>query len=364
MHFQGANSSLGTINDLLVSWTDIENQFDQGGILLGNGFSCAVWDKFGYSSLFDTACSSDKVQNPLSLQDQSLFKLKDTKNFELVLSGLSTTNGFNEVLAHSYPLAMNRHEHIKNALGEAVRAVHIPWNSVSESVLNTIHEELKRYKFVYSTNYDLLLYWAVMSQGGGKDFKDYFWSKTNTINDPAFNIADTEIKKEATRVLYLHGALHLYRDERTERTYKLVNRGPRNLLEILEVPLFITEGSSEDKLRAISRSDYLSFAYSQFMNHEGPLVIFGHSLGETDLHLISALKNIIKRSRANLKIAISIYSQGKSSEKIWQQKANLHEKLCDGLPRNRKPELVFFDSQTHPLGSPSIRVESNVAPAL
>jgi hypothetical protein len=42
--------------------------------------------------------------------------------------------------------------------------------------------------------------------------------------------------------------------------------------------MFLTEGTADDELASINRSSYLSFAYNEFTNHEGDLVVFGHSL--------------------------------------------------------------------------------------
>ena len=350
LNLNNFNSDGRTIDDQLVSWQAIASQFNNCGILLGNGFSCAVWEKFGYSSLYEKACSDD-IQKPLSLEDMLLFKSLKTKNFERVLSILTSTGRVNRIFGQDYQLFDQRYEHIKTALGEAVRAVHIPWLQVSEQVLTAIRRELKRYKSIYSTNYDLLTYWAVMSENNGDGFKDYFWKKIPGCDDPIFDVTDTSIRGNPTLVLYLHGALHLYREPESERTYKLVSRTNQSLLDIPEVPLFITEGSSSDKLRAINSSDYLSFAYQRFLGHSSPLVVFGHSLGETDGHLVKA----IKASNAD-KIAISIRSSN-SPDTIRQKKADLHQRLCDGRHLNQRPELFFFDAQTHPFGSSDIRIE-------
>jgi len=342
-----AQSTNSSINANLDSWQKIESKFNKGGILLGNGFSCAVWDKFGYSSLYEKACSEDgEVQNPLSSEDKQLFNSMNTRNFERILSILSSTSAVNKIFGQDYELFNNRYEHIKTALGEAVRAVHVPWNRVDKQVLTKIRKELKNYKYVYSTNYDLLIYWAVMSEGDGVGFKDYFWSP-----ERVFDITDTEVYDDSvTRILYLHGALHLYRDPDSERTYKHTNKGFQNLLDILNVPLFITEGSSSDKLRSIRSSDYLSFAYNRLLQHSDPLVIFGHSLGESDEHLIKAI-----RTGKTKKIAISIQSHH-DIDKILQKKA-LYLNLCNGFSHDRRPELFFFDAATHPLGLPEIKVK-------
>jgi hypothetical protein len=43
---------------------------------------------------------------------------------------------------------------------EAVRGIHIPWALLPSSVRESMKRELARYSYVFSTNYDLLIYWA------------------------------------------------------------------------------------------------------------------------------------------------------------------------------------------------------------
>ncbi|MEH2342335.1 MAG: DUF4917 family protein [Nostoc sp.] len=93
------------------------------------------------------------------------------------------------------------------------------------------------------------------------------------------------------------------------------------------------------------------FFRGKYDDHEGGLVIFGHSLGETDEHLVRA----IRKSDAK-NIAISIRSNN-SPDTIKLKKADLYKKLCDG--QNERPNLFFFDAQTHPLGSLNIRIQDN-----
>lgn len=157
---------------------------------------------------------------------------------------------------------------------------------------------------------------------------------------------DIIVSGNATKVLYLHGALHLYQDSQLKNTYKMVNNGTQNLLEIIDKPFFITEVSSEDKLSAIKSSDYLRFAYEKLSKHDESLVILGHPLRETDEHLVEA----IRKSKAK-NIAISIRSNN-SPDTIKKKKADLSKKLCDGITTSERPNLLFFDAQTHPLTSP------------
>ena len=54
------------------------------------------------------------------------------------------------------------------------------------------------------------------------------------------------------------------------------------------MPLFVSEGKSKEKLKAIERSNYLSFCYESLEISEQKLVIFGSSLSDQDSHIANA----------------------------------------------------------------------------
>jgi hypothetical protein len=329
------------LDGVLEDWDVVKSQCQWNGILIGNGSSRAVWDGFGYESLFETSRSKD-INDPLDSSDVALFGEFSTTNFEQILEALSTARRVGECLSQSTDLIAARYQHIRTALVESVHKRHVPWAEVSTPVLSAIRTSLLEYEWVYSTNYDLLIYWAIM-QDAAKGFKDFFF------DGRLFDAADTHVWGKVTRVLFLHGGLHLQR-EHSGDTMKRVSDGFGNLLETFgstlsvdgPVPLFVAEGRSEDKVRAIRRSDYLTFCFEQLTTHNGPLVVFGHSLSDSDLHIIRAL------NRASIPaIAVSIVCE--SDEKNVERKAA----VIKALPNH---ELRFFDAATHPLGSGSIKV--------
>lgn len=297
-------------------------------------------------SLYDKASSAD-VLHPLSDADRSLFTSMNTTNFERILGALSIAEAVNKALGLEWNLVRQRYKSIQRALAEAVRAVHVPWHLVSDKVLDTIRSELLNYRLVYSTNYDLLLYWAVM-RNEAKGFKDYFWAGER------FDITNTKVWEKSTLVHYLHGALHLYRLPTGEVLKRKADN--RNLLDLFgtpyqgAVPLFVSEGASKEKLTSIHRSDYLSFMYKKFSDHEGNLVVFGHRLDETDAHLVEAMKKWGPRE-----IAVSM--RRGSPHDILRRKATLQKKL----PQAR---LHFFNAETHPLGSSALRVQATTPDTL
>lgn len=325
----------------LAAFPDIKQQWN--GILVGNGASRAVADSFAYSSLYDTA-SGTGIAHPLQAHEQSIFAALKTKNFEQVLSAL----GISTMVGHAFGIDVaeieTSYDRIRAALVEAVHAVHVPHASVPIETLTAVRVALLTYDFVYSTNYDLLIYWSIMENPA--EFRDYFFSGMH------FDIGNTEVWSKATKVLYLHGGLHLYRTY-NGATVKRQAGAWGNLLDDFgspipdvpeAVPLFISEGASADKLRSIFTSDYLAFAYNQFSRQSGPLVIFGQSLEEQyDQHLISAIQG-----GSNRILGVGIHPASLGAKSVAEIKAHWFTKFPNF-------ELHFFDSTTHPLGNAALQ---------
>lgn len=328
-----------TIDGDLYDWTSMKDTYDWNGLLIGNGSSIAIWDQFNYSSIFSKS-SSEKIEHPLSQQEQGLFAALGTTNFEQVLSSLYTAKSINQILGFDIELIEKLYSDIQRALIDAVRATHIPWTTVPVQVLDVINSELLNYKYVFSTNYDILIYWAMM-QKNQRAFRDFFFSE-------AFDLSNTEVWEKSTSVFFLHGGLHLYRLP-TGQTLKRRAEPDKNLLDLFgqpyyegATPLFISEGNYQEKLASIYKSDYLSFAYNKFSQHQDSLVIFGHSLSESDKHISNAINNW-----GPTRIAISMRPDTKSN--IRKRKAQILSQLPDA-------KLYFFDSTTHPLGANSLKI--------
>ena len=329
----------------LEDWNALRSSASFSGLLVGNGASRAVWDDFGYESLFENARTVE--EKPLSPSELSVFDALQTRSFEQVLSALKTTSRVNKALAVSSAAPRNRYYAIKEALINAVHAVHIPWRLVVPLTLETINQELASYRTVFTTNYDLLNHWAV--QHRPEAITDLFQGA-----EPAFDLSDTATDK--TRLLYLHGGLHLVRNQDGTARKLMSSEGTllgnfaiNNTIKTLDdVPLFVNEGPSADKLKTIRSSDYLSFCYAQLLGHDQALCIFGHALGEQDSHIIHALR--LAKPQV---VAISIYPRSKAF--IQHQKRH-YVKVFEGTG----VELRFFDSRSHALGGPKLSVPVEV----
>jgi len=331
----------------LAPWSEVVDYAEWNGILVGNGGSVAIWPDFRYGSLFDVATSGD-VPHPLSDEDKELFEAFDTTNFEQILASLKTAGVVAQALEldNAVDALEERYRSVQRGLFEAVHAVHVRWEAVAARTIPALFDILRGYKYVFSTNYDLLLYWGSMHRGG-IGFLDYFWGPGTT-----FDIFDTEIwatRERWTRILFLHGGIHLRR-VRGGGTRKLLAADGAILDQFGaewdedESPLLVSEGESRDKLSSILSSDYLTFGHQMFGSHEGGLVVFGHSLGEQDDHLV-----IPMRVWRETPVAVSIRPT-QDEDRIIQQKDRIRSRLSP------MRDIVFFDSSTHPLGNPDLAV--------
>lgn len=332
----------------LPSWDEIADDANWTGLLVGNGASVAVWPEFRYSSLFNVA-TSDHVEHPLTEDDRRLFEAFDTTNFEQVVASLKTAGVVAEALGLDFDVLEARYDSVQLALFEAVHSVHVPWEEVAERTIPGLFKILRGYRYVYSTNYDLLLYWASMEQGG-VGFLDFFWGGGNT-----FDVFDTEIWRTRelwTRIFFIHGGIHLRRVQGGGTRKAVSSEG--SLLEQFstdyadeESPLLVSEGESADKLASILSSDYLTFAHRAFASHEGGLVVFGHTLSEQDDHLVAPM-----RSWRENPVAISIRPSD-DDEPIIQTKDRFRGRLSP------MKEILFFDAATHPLGDTSLAADTD-----
>jgi Domain of unknown function (DUF4917) len=239
-----------------------------------------------------------------------------------------------------------------------VNDIHAPYALLMEEIKSTVRAELMKYRKVYTTSYDLMAYWCYMLDP--KPFKDFFWgSKDESENE--FDSGDSSIwdSDTATAIYYMHGALHLFKSTGKYRaTKKHVSQDSgASLLNLIrkskEVPLFVSEGDWRDKKSAILDNDYLSFSYKNFCQTRVNLVIFGQSLNEFyDFHIIEAIRKMRGHNKSlsapKLQIYISI-CPGKPVD-IAKAKTRLMGEFPD-------KELLFFDSTTHPLGDPSLKIQ-------
>jgi hypothetical protein len=323
----------------LADWRDVSGAFSTSALLCGNGLSVNVWSRFAYWSLFEHARTGG-----LRLADLALFA--ETQNFERVLSDLATTIRVNEALGIASERAFERYRSIQRGLGHAIREVHPTRSQIPDSTLEHIRAELARYAWIFSTSYDLLVYWAMGCGGSFDPFLDHFrgGGKLRFDSDRAGVYAGQ------VPVYFPHRALHLvvggdgvtWKLRRGAMSTVLDQFGEPIADDAHARPLLVTEGTSRDKLLAIEGNEYLAHALDQLRRQEIPAVVFGASLREEDDHLIAALNEHPERP-----IAVSMRKA--AVRDLRRHQADIYGRLQGG-------ELHFFDAATHPLGDPSLRV--------
>jgi hypothetical protein len=150
--------------------------------------------------------------------------------------------------------------------------------------------------------------------------------------------------KGCTLVFYPHGSLFLATDIFSDEK-KLSRSGKDYLLETIlskwkekdYIPLFVSEGNTIEKFRAITRSNYLNTVYDSLLSKiGGSLVIYGWSASEQDDHIFQAIDH-----RGITEIAVSVHTANPK----WESYCNKIEDKIIATHNLRDTKLSFFDSQ-------------------
>ena len=319
-------------------WAEIATQFTDG-LVLGNGASIAFDPRFRYASLRDNATARGLI----SIDVQAIFDHLDTVDFEFVLRMLWHTNRINEALGIVEPRTGSAYQTVRTALIEVIRRIHVEHNHVQER-LHFAAGFMRQFSTVASLNYDVLVYWAILLSNASQkrhQFKDCFvdngrfrqdWEKLRTSIRPATS---------STIIGYPHGNLALAADLFGNEKKLVVAGSSENLLESIfsewnssnYAPVFVSEGTSSQKMSSIRRSPYLAKMHDELlvsMRHS--VAIFGWSIGEHDLHLLDS----ICRGGA-IRYAYAVDPNSKSLDDEMNRIENLI------IHRKPNAQVLFFD---------------------
>jgi hypothetical protein len=315
-------------------------------LLLGNGFSMSYApDIFSYNALYGFA---EKVNNPLL---KELFRVIDTHDFERVMQQLDTFISLGDVLGID-PALKTRIEvarnDLKRSLIDAVRSLHpehvytIP-EAKCASCIEFLQLFLQSKGSLFTTNYDLLLYWVLMR--GGLPSIDGFGRDREGPDEyvPPEELEYSELRwgrnADGQNVHYLHGALPLFdtgieivKEEYAEG-YLLEQITKR--IEKDDYPVFVTAGDANQKLTHIRHNPYLQNSYEALAALRGSLVTFGFNFGRQDTHIVDAIQRAAKQPKPNR--LWSIYIGAYSDE---------DESRAEQLSRELKCKVHIFDSKT------------------
>ena len=300
----------------LGKWGDIKDDFQESTLILGNGFSIGIYDKFKYDSLWNEAKNEPacgETKEPLSKELCSLAKELGTgTNFELLLRQLYTAKVVNEKLKLDAEHVIKcNYAKLRNALIDTIKEIHCDLNDVQCKLHQRI-VFLKQFNTVFSLSYDLLIYWIInLNTETQQLFGDGF---LNGVFDYDRWETFRERMNKPTLIYSPHGALHLVQDKNGE-VKKIQRTGSNSLLSQITNawlddqnkvhPLFVAEGTSNEKLRAIQSNAYLNTVYQQILpksiKDDCNLVIFGWAMKRLDQHLI---KKIASSEPKNIAIGI------------------------------------------------------------
>jgi hypothetical protein len=321
-------------------------------LLLGNGFSISARPSFKYDSLFAAA-------QPFSSDVAELFERLKTQDFEVVLDHLlERIGGASSAEAIAY-LRAKEHEVRERFIG-ALSDVH-PHSSASlterecdecasflESFVGKTRGKLDGR--IFTTNYDLLLYWVLVRRHRRLTCYDAHFNPPGNKSYGVWN------EDSFPGVVYLHGALHLYLFGDQQRMLRY--DGQRSLIEQTrlrldagEFPQIVSEGTSDAKVSRIVRSRYLTFGRKSFnsalLNRNGALFTFGHGLDPRDQHF---LRRIGERRIGSVFLGVlgGLDSEGGDRAQYWAQRWS-SARRAQATPQPLEV-FVFDSSKVFPWG--------------
>ena len=302
----------------IISFSDaiaMSNDYTKRHLILGNGFSIScIPSIFTYKSIFEEADFS------IYPEIKEIFSILGTTDFEEVVFALdqmekiapfyiSPSDELNKkLLLHS--------EYIKELLVKTIAERHpdMP-SSISDDKYRACRRFLSYFVSkekkgnIYSLNYDLLLYWALMHGFEGEDFELYFNDGFFKIFDDVTHETSSELywegKNSEQNIHFLHGSLHLFQGSGLLEKNTWANTGvklitqARHALNNNKFPLFVSEGNTEKKMSKIFHNPYLFCSYKSFDDvvnggkgkQPGNTCIFsyGLSFADNDVHIFSKI---------------------------------------------------------------------------
>jgi hypothetical protein len=178
-------------------------------------------------------------------------------------------------------------EVVRKALITAIQAAHPTHLEKIKGVIPSCLEFLNPFSRVFTTNYDLLLYWVIIKS---RQFGDGFYlaRDENGFRGPF---------QEDSRcnVYNIHGGLHLFlrKDGETEKRLAGDDGGLEAIAQTIandnRFPIYIAEGNTQSKQERIAAVPYLKLCFQRLKESSGCFFIYGSSANESDAHIYNAL---------------------------------------------------------------------------
>lgn len=264
-------------------------------VLLGNGFSRAYRDDiFAYGALFDRADFAQLTQSA-----RKAFEVLDTRDFETVIralrgsAALAQLYGFGETATRQMKADADG---LRDVLVKTIADNHPAQpNEIRDEQYAACRAFLASFDRIYTLNYDLLLYWALMHDAAGPQIRRDDGFRAAEEDDADYVVWDPASSNRDQNIFYVHGGLHLFDAgaELTKYTWsrtgvRLIDQVRRALAED-KFPLFVAEGDSDEKLDRIRHHSYLGRIERSIMEIGGALFMYGVSCSPSDRHVLDWL---------------------------------------------------------------------------
>ncbi|MFZ5901659.1 MAG: DUF4917 family protein [Bacillota bacterium] len=324
-------------------------RYSRRHLLLGNGFSIACRpDIFRYDKLFEQADFS-----ALGDTAKKAFSVICTTDFERVIKVLRDSATIAELYGIDSTLADKMRgdaDALKELLVQTIAQSHPEMPSdISDDEYAACQRFLDNFHTTYTLNYDLLLYWTHMNRQNRADVRSDDGFRTSQSDIDSGIESDYVVwephQSHEQNIWFLHGALHIF-DSGTEiQKYTWNRTGVRLIDQIREAlsrdffPLFVAEGSSNEKLERIRHSDYLAKAYRSFQEIQHCLFIYGHSLAENDEHYL----RLIEKGRLE-RVFVGLY--GDPSSDTNQHIIRRANAMRVARGTRRELRVDFYDSES------------------
>lgn len=324
---------------------DAAKRYNKRHALFGNGFSIACRPNiFAYGKLYEQANFSK-----LSPTAKLAFEALNTQDFERVIKALRDAALI--LLAYKGDPALVAAlradaDRLRELLVQTIAATHPAWpGEITEDEYLACRAFVGHFDTVYTLNYDLLLYWVHMHtpEGQSPASDDGFRTPEDDF-DASYVVWEADQSHEQN-MWFLHGALHVF-DTGTEiQKYTWSKTGVRLIDQIRDAlqrnyfPLFVSEGTSDEKYERIRHSDYLAKAYRSFSSITGALFVYGFSFAENDAHFLRC----IQRGKVS-QLYVGLYGDPNSdgNKRIARQAEN----VSTGRRGNRALAVTYFDAKS------------------
>lgn len=286
----------------------------------------------------------------LSPTAKKAFEALGTQDFERVIKALRATKLILEAYGGVSRTLLNTLQSdadgLRELLVETIAHSHPAWpGELTDEEYAACRAFVSNFDTVYTFNYDLLLYWAQMhTEEGVAPTSDDGFRKSDVDYDAAYVVWDPSQSHEQN-TWFLHGALHVFDSGAEIQKYTWSNTGVRLIDQIRDAlgkgffPLFVSEGTSAEKLERIRHSDYLAKAYRSFSEITGSLFIYGHSLAPNDEHYI---RRIEKGKLSHLYIGLHGDPELDSNKRIVRRA----DQMANNRRRNASLSISYFDTST------------------